>query len=456
MTATLEIKPQPTQQQFLSSSADICIFGGSAGGGKSYALLLECLRHIHNPGFGAVILRRTYPEIVREGSLLDTSMQIYPLVGGKLKRGSLEWIFPSGAKVSFQHCQYDSDILKFQGSQIALIALDELTNFVTDKVFWYLFSRNRSTCGVKPYVRCSTNPMSDSWVQTLISWWIDEDTGMAIAERSGVIRYFVRYQGELRFADTKTELIDKYPDLIPKSLTFVRSTVYDNQALLSVDPDYIASLQALHPVDRARLLEGNWKVREEAGKYISRDWFEIVDHYPNSGTIVRGWDFAGTEKQLKGDSPDYTAGVKMLRSLNDIYYVLDVIQLQISAANVNQFSLTTANQDSVGCKIRWEIEPGSAGKINSATLDKMLKGFDAVGVRSTGDKLTRAKPFATAAAAGKVKLVRAAWNDKYLAELHAVPDGKNDDMLDGSSLAFNELTRPTRRMGSGSSSIATW
>ncbi|MGL4622472.1 MAG: terminase large subunit domain-containing protein, partial [Chroococcidiopsis sp.] len=412
MSATLQIRPQPTQEQFLSSSADVVIFGGSAGGGKSYALLLECLRHINNPGFGAVILRRTYPEIVREGSLLDTSMQIYPMVGGRLKRGTLEWVFPSGAKISFNHCQYDSDILKFQGSQIALIALDELTNFATDKVFWYLFSRNRSTCGVKPYIRCSTNPDSSSWVKQLIDWWIDEDTGLAIPERSGVIQWFVRHQGELIMERDRTELINKYPDLIPKSLTFIRSTVYDNRALLDIDPNYIASLQALHPVDQARLLDGNWKIQVESGAFINRSFFEIVEDFPDSGTLVRAWDMAGTEKHLKND-PDYTCGVKMLKSGN-LCYVLDVIQVQISAAQVNDLILRTALNDGVGCKVRFEIEPGSAGKINASTLTKMLVGYDAAGIRSQGDKLTRAKGFATAAANGQVKLVRAAWCDRYL------------------------------------------
>lgn len=411
-----------------------------AGGGKSYAILLECLRHINNPRFGAVIIRRTYPEIVREGSLLDTSMQIYPLVGGKLKRGSLEWIFPSGAKISFNHCQYDADVLKFQGSQIALIAIDELTNFETDKVFWYLFSRNRSTSGVKPYFRCSTNPLADSWVHELISYWIDEKTGIAIPERSGELRYFVRKDGKLRWASSEQDLLSQYPDLIPKSLTFVKSTVYDNEALLRVDSSYIASLQALHPVDRARFLEGNWKVREEQGKFISREWFEVVDELRSNGAICRFWDMAGTEKQLKND-PDFTVGVKLLRSPDDVYYVLDVIAVQISAANVNQLIVSTAKQDGIGCKVRWEIEPGSAGKINSVTLAKILVGFDAVGVRTQGDKMTRAKALATAAADSKIKLVRAAWNDRYLAELHSFPDGNHDDQLDASSGAYNELNK---------------
>jgi len=71
------IGPQPGPQElFLSTPADICIYGGAAGGGKSFGLLLEALRHIDNPQYGAVIFRRTYPEIMNKGGLWDESGMI--------------------------------------------------------------------------------------------------------------------------------------------------------------------------------------------------------------------------------------------------------------------------------------------------------------------------------------------------------------------------------------------
>lgn len=78
------IKPQPgAQERFLSSHADIAIYGGAAGGGKSFALLLEPLRHIGNNDFGGVIFRRTSPQITNEGALWDEAGKLYPLVGGE-------------------------------------------------------------------------------------------------------------------------------------------------------------------------------------------------------------------------------------------------------------------------------------------------------------------------------------------------------------------------------------
>src|SRR5207253_1292413 len=106
------------------------------------------------------------------------------------------WRFPSGAKIKFSHMQYEKDRLSWKSAQIPLICYDQLEEF-TESQFWYLVSRNRSTCGVAPYIRATCNPVPDDdevggWLCKLIAWWIDQETGYAIPERSGVIRWFVR------------------------------------------------------------------------------------------------------------------------------------------------------------------------------------------------------------------------------------------------------------------------
>ncbi|HYU72928.1 MAG TPA: terminase family protein, partial [Ktedonobacteraceae bacterium] len=169
------IGPQPGPQEiFLSSSADIVIYGGAAGGGKSYGLLLEALRHIDNPEYGAVVFRRTYPEIMNEGGLWGESVSMYPLLGGKSSEDPPHWTFPSGATIRFAHMQYGKDMYSWQGSQIPLIGFDELTLF-TKAQFFYMLSRNRSTCGVKPYMRATCNPDADSWVKIFLAPWVHED-----------------------------------------------------------------------------------------------------------------------------------------------------------------------------------------------------------------------------------------------------------------------------------------
>jgi hypothetical protein len=198
----VQIRPQPgPQTTFLSSSADIAIYGGAAGGGKSWALLLEPLRHSENAQFGAVFFRRTTVQVRNEGGLWDESMKLYPLAGASPKEHVLAWQFPSGASVSFAHLEHDKTVLNWQGSQIPLICFDELTHF-SETQFWYMVSRNRSMCGVRPYIRATCNPDSDSWVAKFIEWWIDQDTGLPILERAGVIRWFVRVNNTLFWGDS--------------------------------------------------------------------------------------------------------------------------------------------------------------------------------------------------------------------------------------------------------------
>lgn len=401
---------------------------------------------MNNPNFGAVIFRRTYPQVTAQGGMWDESGKLYPFLGAKPKEAVLEWTFPRGTRVKFAHMQYDSDRLDWQGAQIPLIGWDELTHFSAQQ-FWYLLSRNRSVCGVQPYVRATCNPDPDSFVAKLIEWWIDQDTGYAIPERGGKLRWFVRVNDELVWADSAEPLRERFPKVPPKSLTFIPADVYDNKVLLAQNPEYLANLMALPNVDQERLLRGNWKIRPAAGKVFNRAWFEIVDAVPAGGRECRFWDFAATEKELQGDDPDFTAGVK-IRVVNGVYYVLDSIAVQANPAEVDRLFVNTSRQDAAVAAeaeipycVRWEIEPGSAGIRENRRLVQMLAGIDAAGRRSTGDKITRAKPLAAQAQVGNVKLLRGSWNERWLAHMHGQPDLKHDDEMDASAGAAAELMR---------------
>lgn len=446
------IRPQAgPQEAFLATSADVAIYGGAAGGGKTWGLLLEPLRHIGNKDFGAVIFRRTYPQITQEGAMWSESAKLYPLLGAKPKATTLEWHFPSGSRIRFAHMQYDQTRFDWQGAQIPLIEFDELTHF-TKTQFFYMFSRNRSLCGVKPYIRAGTNPDADSWVADLISWWIDEETGQPIKERAGILRWFVRAGDILRWFDAKAEAETAHPDIPPKSLTFIPAKLEDNPALTEADPSYLASLMALPLVDRERLLGGNWKIRPAAGKVFNRAWFEIVDAVPAGGKECRFWDFAATERELKGDDPDYTAGV-LMRQVGAEFYIMDCLAMQEGPGklddivkNITLQDAQRAQRDKIPYAVRWEIEPGASGKKEDWRLRTMLNKYDARGIRPQGDKLTRAKPLAAQSEARNVKLLRGAWNDEWLRHMHNVPDGPHDDIMDGSSGAYDDLVNGSREV----------
>ena len=215
-------------------------------------------------------------------------------------RRTVRWRFPSGSTITFSHLHNKDDVNDWQGSQIPLIGYDELTHF-TEWQFWYMLSRNRSMCGVKPYVRATCNPDADSWVAELVAWYINPDTGYPIPDRSGKIRYFVRLDNALHWSSSRQELIDDFPGLIPKSFTFVPATLDDNIALNQQDPNYKANLLALNRVERERLLHGNWKVKPESGSYFPSVNVSIIPAVPTdvkSGCVVGIWQQLNQAKQI--------------------------------------------------------------------------------------------------------------------------------------------------------------
>lgn len=448
------IRPQPKQEEFLSNSADIVIYGGAAGGGKTWSLLYEPLRHVNNSKFGCVIFRKNSNQIMNEGGLWDASFELYTKYPGAWpKKTPLpHWQFPSGAKVSFRHLERDEDIYKWQGSEIVLIEFDELTHF-TEKQFFYMLSRNRSTSGIKPYVRSSCNPDADSWVANFIEWWIDQETGYPIPERSGKIRYMARVNEEIIWGDTKEEILKaaneadydvKLDEEDIKSVSFVASTIEDNQILLKSDPGYMANLKALSLVERERLLYGNWKIKAARGLFFPRKDVELIEEIPNDVTRwVRGWDLAATDESEGGD-PAYTASVLLGKRKNGQYVIADATNHRLKADGVRKIVKQTAITDKAAHKkvrIRMSKDPGQAGKEQAQSYIKMLAGFSVVAEAETGSKEARAEPFAAQWQAGNVSLVIGPWNEALLAQYESFPESKFKDMVDAGSNAFNEIER---------------
>lgn len=443
-------KPQKgKQEKFLSSSADICIYGGAAGGGKSYAILLEPLRHINNGKFSAVIFRKTNPQILNPGGLWSESFEIYGKLNAVPKMSPKPtWKFPSGATITFSHLEMEQTKYDWQGAQVPLIMFDELTHF-SESVFFYMLSRNRSMCGIKPYVRATCNPDADSWVSKFIEWWIDQGTGYPIEERCGRVRWFIRRDETVHWADNKTELWERF-NLVteeekqePKSVAFVNSTLQDNKLLMKQDPSYLANLKALPTIERERLLYGNWKIKAAAGLFFKRTQVgNILEVIPDDVICwVRSWDLAASEKDDKGD-PAYTAGVLIGKRKNGRYIVADVINKQMSAADVRSTIKLTAQSDKAKHKrvrVRLPQDPGQAGKEQAESYIKFLSGFDVVARLESGSKQSRAEPMAAQWQAGNFDILHGAWNEEHLTQLENFPDGKFKDMVDASANAFSEI-----------------
>jgi predicted phage terminase large subunit-like protein len=285
----------------------------------------------------------------------------------------------------------------------------------------------------------------------------------------GEIRYFIRDGEELIWGTTYEDFEDRFSrediERRARSITFIAASVFDNKALLDADPTYLAWLESLPPVEKMRLLYGDWDVVATAGKIISREWYQPVHDYSyvdaelrsggyiarpsTTGTIVRFWDFAATAKTTKKQDPDFTVGLKMIKRGNQ-FCILDVIRGQMPPAEADALVVETAIEDAKECErygvpymVRWEEEGGASGKRDSYHLITQLVGFDAMGIHPTADKVTRTKAFSRQAMAGNVYILDRWWTDTYLTEVHQFPTDAHDDQVDATSGAFTALIEGT-------------
>ena len=252
----------------------------------------------------------------------------------------------------------------------------------------------------------------------------------------------------------------KFSGELAKSVTFIPASVYDNKILLEKNPEYLANLMALPPVERARLLGdskrgGNWKIKPEAGKLYNRSWYPFRGDLPEGGIDCLYWDLAGTARdfQTKGKGPSFTAMVNM-RKFEGEYFIHNMYAEQIGPAEVeNQFvsfshqMAAKAMWSKTQFKVRWEEEPGSASKRESRRLVQLLDGLDAKGLRVRADKFVRGRAFASQSEAGNVFLITAAWCEAWLEHMHNQPDMPFNDIHDATTGSYNVLSsgRGTRR-----------
>lgn len=442
MSEQIIISAQPgPQSMLLSSPSDIAIFGGAAGGGKSFALLLDPLAHIHNPKFTGIIFRKTSTMITSPGALWDASMNLYSKIPGAVPRvGRLDWTFPSGAKIKFSHLQHEQNIYDHQGAEYVYIGWDELTHFSATE-FFYLMSRLRSTSGIPGYVRATCNPDADSFVKDLIQWYLD-DNGDPDSAKAGKIRWFIRHDDSLLWADKRKDLIDTYgKDELPKSFTFIPSKLTDNVILMEKDPSYLSNLKALSRVERMRLLGGNWNVKESAGNFFRAEWFPILDAIPSGWVrVIRFYDRAATKPNESNKDPDWTRGLKVYKYDDGSFVVGDLKSMRDTPGQVEHLIKNIADHDGPSVQIISQQDPGSAGVSEAHNFVRMLAGYNVKTLIISKDKQTRARPASAQAEIGNIKVLRAPWNQEFFSELENFPVGAHDDIVDTLSGSINELS----------------
>lgn len=404
----------PTQQQFFDWDGYEALYGGAAGGGKSVAMLACALKYAHLPGYSAIVLRRNFGDLFA------------PKAIGALAKDWLRGIatfnvqektfhFPWGATLQFAYLDKERALDGYQGAAYHFVGFDELTQHVEEH-FLYLHSRcRRSTEGqqadIPLRVRATANPggRGHDWV--------------------------------------KKRFIDEAQDRV-----FFPAKLKDNP---SIDYDeYVRSLSNLHPLEQDRLLRGDWEAQPSGG-FFERGWFRFCEpeEVPPRIRWTRRWDMAATEV-APGKDPDWTAGAKV-GQVDGVWYIADVRRARKKPADVEEFVAATADEDGRAVRVRMEQEPGSAGvTVIDTYRRRVLVGYDFDGVRSTGDKITRAAPVASAAKAGNAVLVRGPWNGWWLDEACAFPHGSHDDGVDAVSGAVEDIG-PTARASNPGTGIYT-
>lgn len=423
------------------------------GGGKSYCGLLRHLRWVDDPHYRGFIIRKNSVTLTKSGGLFDEARQLYkafdPRVQVKLKE--MKFVFPSGAEIAMSHLETEDDAEKYRGLQLSAAMIDEATQISEDHTLVVL-SRLRSKAKMVPNLFLTCNPSPDSFLRRWIDWWIipkgEENAGRPNPERDGKVRWFIRQNNEMIWADTKEELLETYgKDVLPLSLQFISATIYDNPPLIKANPGYLANLQGLKRVKKERDLYGNWDIREEASGFFKSEWLgEPVN--PFDLEIVqrcRAWDIAGSLPSEALPNPDWTAGVLLAKTKSGMYIVEDVVRFRARYGEVIQKIIETAKSDPEGTSIILPQEPGQAGKAAGQMMikDLLAEGFAARMRPSNKSKVIRFQPFSAAAEAGLVRYVHGAWNDMYFSELEAFDGGrdKKDDQVDATSDAFITLAQ---------------
>ena len=246
------------QDLFMKSPAFETLFGGAAGGGKSYGQLVDALVYaLKYEKSKQIIFRRTFPDLER--SIIRTSLELYPREIASYNSSKHTWAFQNGSIIDFGYIDNENDVYQYQSAEYDVIRFDELTHF-TEYMYTYMISRCRGANGYPKHIKSSTNPGGVGHV------WVKErfiDIG----------KYGEVHECRLETGEVTTRL-------------FIPSFVTDNKFLMDRDPDYIKRLDALPEKERKALKEGNWDIFD--GQYFKD--FDRSVHVIEPFMIPQEWD----------------------------------------------------------------------------------------------------------------------------------------------------------------------
>lgn len=232
--ADMQIRVSPRQREFIRADAFEVLFGGAAGGGKSFGQLIDAFLYaLRYPGSKQLIFRRSFPDL--EKSLIRVSQSLYPRAIYTYNETKHTGRFKNGSLIDFGYISSDSDVYQYQSAEYDVIRFDELTHF-TEFQYVYMVSRVRGANGFPKHIKSSTNPggVGHAWVKARFVDPAPPNTVFEARTEEGTVMTRV----------------------------FLPAMVADNPYLASADPDYVNRLRALPERERRALLYGEWDLFE--------------------------------------------------------------------------------------------------------------------------------------------------------------------------------------------------
>lgn len=329
-------------------------------------------------------------------------------------------------------------------AEYQFIGYDELTQF-NPAVYTYSFSRLR-----KPAISCINCTETLKFINSrFVHSQLNKKCKVAVPDPMVIKQYQPAPDGltifdiplRVRSASNPGGRSHEYvrdrfvnPKTRDERSLFIPSSIHDNPSL-NYD-EYVESLSYLDPLEKARMLNGDWDV-SEMGEMFERDWFKLLrtDIEPQ-GQAVRWWDNASSDG--KGD---YTVGLKLIKTKDGRHVISDIVRGQWGSMQKKKIMKQTAQMDGISVAQRMEQEPGSSGvDVIDDMRRNVFAGYSFQGIRSTGDKVTRATPVASVAEGGILYMMPGQWNKAFIDEMIQFPNGNNDDQVDALASAYNHLS----------------
>ncbi len=404
------LRPLPgPQTDFLASPATVALFGGAAGGGKTYALLLSWLRHANTARARGLLARNTQSDLVKEGGLWGEATNLYSRTGPACPRpdcrpkprkrcavcrgtgtatvkfdrssGSHAIRWPGGGSLEFAHLKGDG-YKRLASLNLSWIGIEEAVECSMTALVFAL-TRLRSTTGIRPVLRMTTNPDPFHGLARWVDPWYLDDQGYPDMSKSGQIRYMLRKPRSDRFVSEATrEAAQRAAGSSDEPFTFAYypSMLESNIAYGATDPGfrgYKSKLAAQGDAKNEQLAKGNWRARDSGKGMLSRNnWggeaVSLTEPLAPIVRVIRAWDKAATRPRPDYRNPDFSIGLRVEWDIHGRWYVSGMRALREETNKVDEAMAETAWSDGAGVIQVHEVEPGAAGKSDEQHTRKVL------------------------------------------------------------------------------------